>query len=297
MRRARLTWEGAFHHLMNRGIEGGKIFFDDELKEKFLRYLSKGVEKYKIRLFSYCIMDNHYHLVLENSSGRLSEFMRELNGSYGQFYRKKLNSAGYVFQGRYKSTIIEDESYLTKCISYVLQNPVRASYCKRAVGYVWSSVNLYFSNSTLSWIDSRFVEEIFGSRDQLISMINKKNQYGSKVKQTSWGGIFGDEGFLVSAVRRFDRRVEKESLERKRYDDFHFESVDKVIHEFEKRIGHKIDGINTGTSKGKKLRGELLVRLKDSSGLKYREIARMDLFSDLRSDSLRSIYRNSKRQN
>lgn len=297
MRRARLTWKGAFHHLMNRGIEGSNIFFDDLSKEAYLHYLSSGVEKYKIRLLSYCIMNNHYHLVLENSSGRLSDFMRQLNGSYGRYYRTRLGSTGYVFQGRTKSTIIQDEGYLMQCVAYVLQNPVKALLCKHVEKYVWSSINLYFTHSHLPWIDSGFIEDIFGSRENLLSMVEKHDDYESKVRKTGWGDVLGDEHFLEKAIKRYDRRGEKECLERKRFDDFHFEPVEKVISEFEKQIGQKMADIDLGTWTGKRLRGALLVRLKDLGGLKYREIAKLDMFSDLRSDSLKSIYINSKKRN
>jgi len=93
-----------------------------------------------IRLFSYCVMDNHYHLVLENSSGRMSDCLRLLNGQYGMYYRKMYGGKGYVFQSRFKSTIIENDGYLIKSIAYLLQNPVRAGIVAIARNYIWSSV-------------------------------------------------------------------------------------------------------------------------------------------------------------
>ncbi len=79
----------------------------------------------KIRLFAYCIMDNHYHLVLENASDRLSDFQMLLNVQYGMYYRKMEGGKGYVFQSRFKSTLIENDSYLIQSIRYLLRNPVR----------------------------------------------------------------------------------------------------------------------------------------------------------------------------
>ncbi|MCP4220117.1 MAG: hypothetical protein GY765_36130, partial [bacterium] len=87
MRRARITYEGAVHHVMNRGYDGNDIFQGDKSKSIFLDYLADAAQKLKIKIFAYCVMDTHYHLVLENSSGRMSEFMKRLNGLYGMYFR------------------------------------------------------------------------------------------------------------------------------------------------------------------------------------------------------------------
>jgi putative transposase len=113
MQRIRLTYPGALHHAMNRGHDGDKTFSGTDLKKKFIDILSETSRKFKIRNIAYCLLDNHYHLVVENSSGRLSEFFKHLNGRYGIHYRKKMGGEGYVFQRRFKSEIIQDDFYLT----------------------------------------------------------------------------------------------------------------------------------------------------------------------------------------
>lgn len=107
MRRARLTYRDAYHHVMNRGHGGEAIFHDDAARSRFLEMLEAGSTAQRIRVFAYCIMDDHYHVVLRNSSGKLSEFMKELNGEYGTYYRRRAGGSGYVFQGRFKSTLRE----------------------------------------------------------------------------------------------------------------------------------------------------------------------------------------------
>ena len=101
MRRARITYEGAFHHAMNRGINGDNIFAGSKSKKMFLDIMEGTAKNLKIKILTYCIMANHYHLILENSSGRMSDFFRQLNGNYGMIYRKLYGEHGYVFQGRY----------------------------------------------------------------------------------------------------------------------------------------------------------------------------------------------------
>ena len=118
MRRARITYDGAFHHVMNRGIEGQAIFSESSFKDQFIEILSAKKTKLQIRLFTYCIMDNHYHIVLDNTGNRMADFMKQLNGQYGTFYRKQVKGKGYVFQNRFKSTLTQDSTYLQMAIAY-----------------------------------------------------------------------------------------------------------------------------------------------------------------------------------
>ena len=87
MRRARITYRGAFHHAMNRGHDGLKIFRKDDDKEFFLNLLGEYSKNLKTRILAYCLMDNHYHLVVQNISGRMSDFFKQVNGQYGGYYR------------------------------------------------------------------------------------------------------------------------------------------------------------------------------------------------------------------
>lgn len=308
MRRARLTYEGAFHHAMNRGINGEDIFAGNKLKGHFLNLLDQVSKKMKIRVFAYCIMTNHYHLVLENSSGMMSEFFKRLNGEYGMYYRISTGGHGYVFQRRYKSTVIQDDDYLRMAISYVLLNPLRAKIVDDLSKYTWSSFAYYFKSQHLQKlvpkpvieddiVDVSFVEELFGSKKELLSFI--ESQMGKELpeRKTRYGSILGGRDFLDEARNRSDRRRKnQDAIHRKRIDDRYFEPVRKVFMEFEHIKGIKIDDLNRDTWAGKRLRGELLVYLKDLTGLTYQEIAKFEIFSDLQCSSLSSIYRNTKKR-
>jgi putative transposase len=119
-----LTYEGAFHHGMNRGINGENIIEGDQNKASFLGFLEDAALRYRIRILAYCIMNNHYHLIIQNTSGKLSDFFRHLNGSYGMYYRKSVGGVGYVFQKRFKSTLIQKEEYLVQAIVIRLSTPL-----------------------------------------------------------------------------------------------------------------------------------------------------------------------------
>jgi len=295
MRRARVTYQGAYHHVMNRGYDGKPIFKDKSDKENFLTFLKTYSERLNIRVFSYCIMNNHYHLILENSSGRLSDFLRQLNGNFGSSFRAKHGGKGYVFQGRSISTLIQNDSYLLSAIAYGLNNPVRARLVKKFLEYEWSSASHYFNNSKLTDIfDISYVEDLFGNKNNLIDAVNKSNIESLPVIGTKLGKIIGNKDFVSTAMEKFDRRNDIESMEGKRVNDFHFDPVEKIYMEFEKKYKIKIEKIDTTTYSGKRLRGELLFNLRDKGGLKYTEIKKMDLFSDLKLHSLGQLYKNAK---
>ncbi len=294
MRRARITYIDAYHHVMNRGVRGENIFPDDVTKGHFLEILKGKSKKLRIRLLTYCIMDNHFHLVLQNTSGRLSDFMRELDGQYGMYYRYKKSGKGYVFQNRYKSTLIQEGRYLNMAIIYVLLNPVRAEKVMNPYKYRWSSINEYFSRKESDIVDNKFIDGIFGNEETLRKLLKDWADKGVNITKTRVGDILGEKSFIKDAVERFDRREHNGVSMRERKDDYIFEPVEKLIKEFEKEHGIKIDKININSIEGKLLRGELIVLLKDFAGLKYTDIIKYTPFQSLKYSSLGQIYKRTK---
>ena len=296
MRQARLTWKGAFHHVMNRGLDGKFIFESDDLKLGFLDLLKEKSGKLKIRIFAFCILGNHFHLILENSSGEMSEFMKVLSGTYGQLYRNIVGGKGYVYQGRYKSTVIENELYLMNAIGYVLANPVRAGIVGNAYDYFWSSIHECFSGKTSDFIDNHFVEELFGSSDEMKRFVGEFIKRDLPVKMTKFGGVYGTEGFYNVAVEKYNRRYKSEYKQFQRAEDFEFTPVKQIIQYFEKTNKIKIELINTRTKNGKRLRGELLVLLRDRCNMKYKDIGKLEPFVDIHFSSLRGLYKRMVRK-
>lgn len=296
MRRARITYPGAIHHVMNRGYDGNDIFCENKYKSQFLDLLADASKKMKIRILAYCIMDNHFHLVLENSSGRMAECMKRLNGLYGMYYRKIVGGTGYVFQGRFKSTLVEKDAYLFQSIAYLLVNPVRAGIVQYAEDYIWSSIKSYFSKRKDEIVDAAFVDELFGTKEQLLSAVRASIQIEFPVMATRYGEVLGSSDFLDEAVTKFDRRKKPtgQSTGSQRKDERYFEPINKVFSEFEKFKGIKIEKIDVRSLAGKRQRGELLVWLKERAGLTYKEISQIDIFCDVHFDTLRDIYRRMK---
>ncbi len=280
---------------MNRGYDGKPIFKERKDKEKFLSLLGLYSQELKIRIFAYCLMDNHYHLILENSSGRMSDFLKQLNGNFGSLYRSEHGGKGYVFQGRFKSMLIQDDTYLLLSIAYVLNNPVRAGILSNFHEYEWSSASYYYNKyNDCEIIDRSYVEDLFRDENNLINMVNSSNLESLPVIETRVGKIIGGKGYISEAKNKFDRRNNRESMEGKRIDDLYFEPVKKIYMEFEKKYKINIENIDTTTHFGKRLRGELLFNLRERGGLKYTEIIKMDLFSDLKLHSIGQLYKRTK---
>jgi len=135
----RLEFPGAIYHITSRGDRQEAIYEDDIDRQQWLDILSRVCERYNWRVHAYCLMDNHYHIVLETADGNLSKGMRQLNGIYTQYFNRQHNRVGHVYQGRYKAILVEKDSYLLELSRYVVLNPVRAGMTKTVEEWLWSS--------------------------------------------------------------------------------------------------------------------------------------------------------------
>ncbi len=279
---------------MNRSIRGEKIFFDNKSRAHFIALLEEKIDLLKQRVLAYCLMDTHYHLILQNTSGRLSDFMGQLNGQFGMYFRKRVGGAGYVFQSRFKSTLIQEDRYLQMAIIYVLLNPVRKTWVTSPWEYEWSSIGEYFKGVDSRLVDNRFVEELFETKANMKERLAEWVNIELPVSDTRFGEVVGDGDFVDSAVKRFDPRKEVGKSDGSEMDDRKFEDAARLIKCFEAEKGLKIEEIDTGNHQGKALRAELLVLLKDKAGLTYSEIVTLPLFGSLKYSSLGKLYRRAK---
>jgi len=133
-RRPRVDLAG-FHHIVNRGVAQSDIFLCDEDKATFLEILCKACDIYKVNVHDYCLMDNHFHLLVETTDENLSLFMRRISSNHAVFFNKKYKRTGHLWQGRYKSWYIVDETYLYTLFRYIEHNPIEAKMVQKIGEY------------------------------------------------------------------------------------------------------------------------------------------------------------------
>ncbi len=148
---ARITLENACYHVITRGNQKQNVFLMDQDYYKYLRLLKKYKERYKFKLYAFCLMPNHVHLIMQvGATDKLKKIMHGLNLSYTQYFNYKHKKSGHLWQDRFKSKIIESEVYLLECVNYIENNPLRASLISDIKKYPWSSHNNH------GFIDSLF---------------------------------------------------------------------------------------------------------------------------------------------
>ena len=135
----RIEYQGAIYHVTTRGNARQRIYEDDEDRQAFLELLGSVVSHYGWLCHAYCLMDNHYHILIETPDGNLSQGMRQLNGIYTQGFNRRHGCVGHVFQGRFKAILVDRENYLLELCRYVVLNPVQAGMVRSPGQYKWSS--------------------------------------------------------------------------------------------------------------------------------------------------------------
>ncbi len=164
-RQLRIEYPGAVYHITSRGNGRNLIYSDDEDRNNYLKILHHAVERYRWICHAYCLMGNHYHLLIETPEGNLSKGMRHLNGVYTQCYNRRHRQVGHLFQGRFKAILVEKESYLLELCRYIVRNPVAASMVSSVGDWTWSSYRATAGLApvppllTTDWILGQFAQE------------------------------------------------------------------------------------------------------------------------------------------
>jgi len=201
----RITYPGAIYHIINRGCRRDKIFRRISDREEFLARLTAASSKYGIIIHGYCLMDNHFHLLVETPNENLSAFMQLLQCGYANWFKARYKLVGPLFQSRFKSVLVEDESYLVTLSAYIHLNPVRAGMINNPDVYRWSSCKLYFRNEADELIDPAMVLEYAGGVDNYKFILNEMIG-GSPPPEAIYGkfSILGKASFVEKVARQID---------------------------------------------------------------------------------------------
>ncbi len=206
----RIQYPGAFYHITSRGNEQKEIFKSKRDREKFLLYLESATERYKAAIHAYCLMNNHYHLLMETPGGNLSEIMRHINGAYTTYFNFKRNRSGHLMQGRYKAILIEGDAYAKELSRYIHLNPVRAGAITRPQDYPWSSYQYYSgAKEGPEWLKVAFILGFFAKRlstaqKKYREFVEKKigQEEESPLKEVIFSTILGSMEFVKAVSKK-----------------------------------------------------------------------------------------------
>ncbi|MBU0673440.1 MAG: transposase, partial [Proteobacteria bacterium] len=207
-RKPRIHYPGAFYHVMLRGNGGQNIFYSTADRSRFCLLMQEGVERYRHRIHAYCLMSNHVHLIIEVGTIPLSRIIQNLSFRYTRYINTKKKRIGHLFQGRYKSLLIDGDSYLLELVRYIHCNPVRAGLVKNPDVYRWSSHQAYLGKNTIPWLMTQFVLSQFAARPEKAQKLYhdfvqsgifeaRRQEFHTGIFE---GRILGDETFSESAL-------------------------------------------------------------------------------------------------
>ena len=197
----RIEYPGAIYHITSRGNAKMPIFDNDDDRECFIYILKDAVKRFNWVVHAYCMMDNHYHLLVETVDGILSKGMRHLNGLYTQCFNRRHDGVGHIFQGRFKSILVNRESHLLELCRYVVLNPVRAGMVKQVDQYRWSSYKATGGLEgnpeflTVDWILSQFGIKKAEAQKAYRQFVNTGIGISSPWKELKGQSILGNKEF------------------------------------------------------------------------------------------------------
>jgi len=226
----RLELAGGLYHITSRGDHRDDIYIDDADRNKWLDTLGQVCQRYNWQCHAYCLMTNHYHIVVETVEGNLSQGMRQLNGVYSQYFNHTHHRVGHVFQGRYKGALVDKDSYLLELTRYVVLNPVRAHMVRKEIDWPWSSYRSMIGElHSPEWLETDWLLSQFSDQKKR-AIVKYKEFVRAGVGQPGiWDDLtqqiyLGDEHFLkemqkvmdgqadLSEIPRAQRRSPAESL-------------------------------------------------------------------------------------
>jgi REP element-mobilizing transposase RayT len=175
----RIEYAGALYHVTSRGDRQEAIYHSDQDRQDFLEILKQVCDRFNWLVHAYCLMDNHYHLLVETLDGNLSQGMRQLNGVYTQTCNRNNGQVGHVFQGRFKSILVQKETYLLELARYIVLNPVRARMVRQVNDWPWSSYRATAGRvEPPDWLTTEWILAAFGKRK-----LSAQKKYEEYVRQ------------------------------------------------------------------------------------------------------------------
>jgi len=176
----RIQYPDAWYHVMNRGRRGEEIFTRKNDYTVFIDLIKELVEDYNVKIAAYCLMPNHYHLLVQTPDANISRSMRHLNGVYTQRFNRIHHCDGQLFRGRYKSILVDADRYLLELLRYIHRNPLESGLVENLQKYSWSSHKGYLSGAKKwDWLHKDFILSLFSKNEA--ESVRRYRQFVSKV--------------------------------------------------------------------------------------------------------------------
>jgi putative transposase len=205
----RIEFPNAVYHVTTKGNRAEPIFVDDMDRQQLLALWAMALKRFDACALAWCLMDNHYHLVLVTRHANLSTLMRQINGTYTQAFNRRHGKAGHLFQGRFKAILVDRDKHLLDVCGYVELNPVRTGNCQEPQDWVWSShAELIGLRPARAWLDTATVwgralgYPIQGTGDQLLAIrrysefVAKSRGFPLWISHLRQQVYLGDESFV-----------------------------------------------------------------------------------------------------
>jgi REP-associated tyrosine transposase len=274
----RIEYPNAWYHVMNRGRRQEDIFKNKSDYDLFIEIIKETMQLWKLRVAAYCLLPNHYHLLVQTPEANLSRCLRHIDGVYTQKFNRLHNIDGPLFRGRYKSILVEADSYLLPLIKYIHRNPVRAGLAEKPSDYEWSSHRLYLAKGKKEdWIFKDFILSMFSGKKEEASRAYKRFVSSEDEERTlrildkiKWPPFLGSDNFI-------ERIKEK----------FHSEKLDDEIPQ-SKELAPRVELIKKMVTRLYGIEGEELLVSRRGVINEARNIA-IYLTRQLRGDSLKQI--------
>ncbi len=230
-RALRIDFPGATHHVVNRGVRKQAIYLDDEDRQFFLRLLGEACTRFGLRVYAFCLMDNHYHLLLHTPEGRLSDGLQYVDGRHAQRFNTRHGVDGPLFKGRFLSKVIDSERYLAAALTYIHRNPIEAGITNDLERYRWSSYPAFVGLAkraewlTPEGLQLAGLDDVFELRRVTAEPLSPR----SVEALSSSAAVIGDPQFVHDMLELAPRNAATEGHRRATQRRVSVEAVDRVV--------------------------------------------------------------------
>jgi putative transposase len=233
----RIEYSGAWYHVMNRGRRFEKIYSDRQDYQIFTELLKDASEMWKVKIAAYCLMPNHYHILIQTPEGNISRTMRHINGIYTQRYNRKHACDGQLFRGRYKSILVSGDSYLLQLVRYIHRNPIKVGLVDSLNQYEWSSHKGYLSVAKKwNWLHKPFIYSLLSrnkkewiKRYRQFVSIESDDQITGVIEGKKWPSILGPDSFLDWIKGEYYKSKTDEEIPQSKELDPSYDVIFKVV--------------------------------------------------------------------